>query len=265
VLACGAVRRRLQAFHDGELPVGDQIAVDSHLEWCDDCARTLTDYQRLRMALRQSLGCAALSESEEISLQASVINQVKAEETVSFSVELRAMFQDMHMVYAGLGAVAAALLCIVVGVGMMRFATSEQRPDSLAAMLRIVGSPGSNQNPVAVRSGVRMPRALDQAFSAMDVVGGDALFMLKGVVTQEGRIDYLELLNAGASVPAGLDEAALVEDLMGSASQARFEPASRAGEPVAVNMVWIVAHTTVRAGKASLDLPVAKKRTPVGV
>ena len=76
MLACGAVRRRLQAFHDGELPVGDQIAVDSHLEWCDDCARMLTDFQRLRMALRQSLGCTALSEGEEISLRAAVISRV---------------------------------------------------------------------------------------------------------------------------------------------------------------------------------------------
>jgi hypothetical protein len=111
-----------------------------------------------------------------------------------------------------------------------------------------------------------MPRPLDHAFSAMDVVGGDALFMLRGVVTQEGRIDYLELLNAGTSVPAGFDEAAIVEDLLGSASQARFEPASRAGAPVAVKMVWIVAHTTVRAaGKASLDLPTEKKRSSIGV
>jgi hypothetical protein len=160
----------------------------------------------------------------------------------------------------------AAVLSIAVMVGMMRFATSEQRPDSLAAMLRIFGTPGSNQNPVAVRLGVRMPRPLDDAFSAMDLVEGDALFMLKGVVTQEGRIDYLELLNAGTSVPAGLDEAALVEDLMGSASQARFEPASRAGEPVAVKMVWIVAHTTVRAAKTPLlELPAVKKRAAIGV
>ena len=29
-------------------------------------------------------------------------------------------------------------------------------------------------------------------------------------------------------------------------SRARFEPATRKGLPVAVNMVWLVAHTTVR-------------------
>ena len=36
VLSCAAARRRLQAYHDDELPVGEQIEVDAHLEWCDE-------------------------------------------------------------------------------------------------------------------------------------------------------------------------------------------------------------------------------------
>ena len=35
---CPSTRRRLYAFPDEELPVSDQIAVRSHLEWCDACA-----------------------------------------------------------------------------------------------------------------------------------------------------------------------------------------------------------------------------------
>ena len=38
--------------------------------------------------------------------------------------------------------------------------------------------------------------------------------------------------------------------MLGAMSQARFEPARVAGLPVAVNMVWLVAHTTVRGTKA---------------
>ena len=35
-LSCGATRRRLQAFHDGELAFGEQIAVSAHIDWCED-------------------------------------------------------------------------------------------------------------------------------------------------------------------------------------------------------------------------------------
>ena len=47
-----------------------------------------------------------------------------------------------------------------------------------------------------------------------------------------------------------------VENLMGAMSRARFEPARVDGLPVAMNMVWVVEHTTVRA------TPAEKKRTP---
>lgn len=36
--------------------------------------------------------------------------------------------------------------------------------------------------------------------------------------------------------------------LLDVAAAVRFEPASFAGVPVAVNMVWLLAHTTVRGG-----------------
>ena len=43
VLSCAAARRRLQAYHDDELPVGQQIEVDAHLETCEDCAAALEE------------------------------------------------------------------------------------------------------------------------------------------------------------------------------------------------------------------------------
>ena len=42
-LSCASSRRLLQAFHDGELAIGDQIAVGAHVEWCPRCARALAD------------------------------------------------------------------------------------------------------------------------------------------------------------------------------------------------------------------------------
>jgi hypothetical protein len=277
VLTCAAARRRLHAFHDEELPISDQIAVAAHLEWCDTCADALAELRLLRTAIRMARPKrVVLSTEEEATLQSAVIDRVKAERIVSVGARLREMFEDMHLVYAGVGAAVATIVCVVVMLSMMRFATSE-RPDSLAAMVRLLASPGSNQYPVSLAamdkvlgspgyevlldSPVRMPRALDEAFSTEPVDdAGEALVTLSAVVTREGRVANLELLNAGPSAAA---EAKLVENLMGAVSRARFEPASIAGLPVAVNMVWIVAHTTVRATKASLDLPalpVVKKR-----
>ena len=52
LLACAAVRRRLQAFYDRELHVGDQIAVEAHVHECPPCARHLREFQLVGEALR---------------------------------------------------------------------------------------------------------------------------------------------------------------------------------------------------------------------
>ena len=98
---------------------------------------------------------------KRLSLQATVVNRIKAEERLSFGVWLQDAFADMHLVYAGLSAVAAAIACVAITLGMMRFATNE-RPDSTAAMVRMFATPGSNLYPVSASPRVRMPRALDE-------------------------------------------------------------------------------------------------------
>jgi hypothetical protein len=262
VLTCAATRRRLDAYHDEELSFSDQIAVSSHLEWCDDCAEALDDLRRLRDALRQALpGRVALAVEQDLNLQATVVNRIKAEERLSFSAWLQEAFADMHLVYAGLSAVAAAIACLAVTLGMMRFATNE-RPDSTAAMVRMFATPGSNLYPVSASPRVRMPRALDEPIWATpaDI---DAHYTLSAIVTREGRVGSLEILNStgGRWIPSDGAEAKAVEDLIGTVSRARFEPASiliepssMTGLPVAVNVVWIVAQTTVRATKGPLEL-----------
>jgi hypothetical protein len=241
-LSCAAVARRLHAFHDQELPIGEQISVSAHLEACAACAAELSELRLLAFTLRASMpGRAALTTDEDASFQASVVSRMTAEEGLSFSTQLRQMFDDMHLVYAGLGAAAAAVVCAVIMLGMMQFALE---------------GPGSNGHPVAVRPFVRMPRAIDDPFVSQAVGGADTMFTFTGVVTREGVVEHLELLNADGGAPRGsLDEAKLLEDLMGAVAKARFEPASVAGAPIAVNMVWIVAHTTVRASKVSTVLP----------
>jgi hypothetical protein len=262
VLTCPATRRRLEAYHDEELPISDQIAVSAHLEWCDDCAADFAALQYLRGALRTGLrGRAAFSSDDAAGLRGAVISRVRAEQAASFTAEIREMFQDMHLVYAGVGAAAAAAVCVIVLLGMMRAAINEVPvgPQIQIARDAETGAsasqaPGTNQNPMALDEGVRMPRALNEPFASM--VSDDAVFTLSAVLTREGRLEHLALVDAAQARPrAGADNVKYMADLMGVASRARFEPARVAGAPVAVNMVWLFAHTTVRPGKAEIQLP----------
>jgi hypothetical protein len=253
-LTCASTGRRLQAYHDGELSVSDQIDVDAHLEWCEQCAANLEEMRLLRSALRGALpGRQALVLEGSTNLPAAVVSRLRAEETQSWSGRMRAMFDDMHMVYAGLGAGTATVVCVMILLSMMRFANSER-------------SPGSNQNPVVVDARTMMPRPLDQVLmTASDKDGDEGVFTLSAVVTREGRVVNLELHGQdGATLSADSSEARALESLLGLVAKARFEPAKVSGLPVAVNMVWMVAHTTVRAAKSPLlienSFPAARKR-----
>jgi hypothetical protein len=269
-LTCTAARRRLHAYHDEELPISDQIAVSAHLEWCDHCAAEFTALRYLRGALRTGLpGRAAFTSDDAASLRGAIVSRMRAEQAASFMAEVREMFQDMHLVYAGVGAAAAAAVCVVVLLGMMRVAIHDVR---MAPQLQIARdalsisalsqAPGTNQNPMALDAGIRMPRAINEPFASM--VSEDAVFTLSAVLTREGRLEHLALVDAAQSRPRGrADNDKYMEDLLGVASRARFEPARVAGAPVAVNMVWLFAHTTVRGGKAQIELPptpAAKRR-----
>jgi hypothetical protein len=261
VLSCDAARRRLQAYHDDELPVGQQIEVDAHLEMCADCVAALEDLDLLRSALRAGTpGRAAFSVEEQVSFHASVVSRAGAEQRMSFSTRLRSMFEDMHFVYAGLGAAGATVSCIAIMLSMMNFAA--------------LTNPGFNQNPVLIDARILMyawpaapnpmPGMLDQGFSG-SAGADDGAFTLSAVVTREGRLVNLELHPEDGQQPkAGSSEARAVQTMLGAMSQARFEPARVGGLPIAVNMVWLVTHTTVRGTEAPKTLPVtapvAKKR-----
>ncbi len=116
----------------------------------------------------------------------------------------------------------------------------------LATFVNVSEAPGTNQHPVPVGDQVLMPRVLNDVFSsASRAAEQDVVFTLAAVVTREGRIANLELLHeSGADT-----DAKLVEGLLRVVSRARFEPARIGGLPVAVNMVWMVARTTVRANR----------------
>jgi hypothetical protein len=93
-----------------------------------------------------------LAREEAASFNATVVNRLKAEQDTSWLARLEVMFADMRLGYAGVGAAVATMICVVIMPGMMRFATIE-RPDSLAAIVTFLATPGSNENPVPMMHG----------------------------------------------------------------------------------------------------------------
>src|SRR5437762_2789573 len=108
-LNCAATRRRLNAYHDRELGISEQIAVSSHLEWCGDCAEALGDMRAVSRVLQTTgHGRGAMTNEEAAAFNTAVVSRVRAERQVSLTTQVQALFEDMHLVYAGVGAAAAA-------------------------------------------------------------------------------------------------------------------------------------------------------------
>jgi anti-sigma factor RsiW len=249
-LTCKVASNWLEAYHDGELTVGDQIAVAIHVECCESCALELADLQQLRSELRESaVGRLALSLDEAAVFESSVVKRAEVEAGEAFPSRVRLLFDDMHLVYAVLSAGVATLVFATIMFGTLRLATTV-RSGSLGALVTLLSSPGSNENPVSNYGRVQIPRALDVASATRRTASeDDAVFALAAVVTREGRVSGVEFLQARGGKWVG--EAGRIEGLMDAVAEARFAPAVSDEGPVAVNLVWLVANTTVRP-----DVPV---------
>jgi hypothetical protein len=257
-LACTAVLRQLQAYHDDELQVADQIAVATHIDGCQSCQEALTELEGLGNLLREfAPGRALLPCDEAGHFTSTVVNRARVEDEASLLSSIREIFDDRRVVYAGFGAMTATLACLVIMLTMMRFAGIE-RTDSLAGMMNVLKEPSAGLEPIVIRpivvdARVMMPRALD-SFSDSDV--GDSVLALSGVVTSEGRVSNIEINDGNGGVAMASMDARRLESLVDAAARTRFEPVMKDGSPVAVNMVWFVAHTTVRGtGRRHLGGP----------
>ena len=243
VLSCASVRRRLAALHDGELPVPDVIAVRAHLEGCPPCQAQARELEDLRDALR--LGASALPNGDLGSLQARVVSRLKAEDEQALPARIGRMFEDMHLVWAGLSAVAATAACAAL-LFVIGYFVPPERADSISGLLSALASPGVVEPPVVVPQGFSPPRVARDApvravLASTPPTEEDLVLALAAVVTREGRLTNPEVLLADNH-----DRQTIVR-LMNAVAEARFEPASYRGAPVAVNLVWLLTHTTVRA------------------
>jgi anti-sigma factor RsiW len=240
LLTCAAVRRRLQAFYDRELAVRELISIEAHLHDCPPCARDLHGLQSVGAALRAA---AAPAPSDDwTGLRSSVISRMRAEAHESWTARAGRAFDDLHLVWIGLASTVATIVCSGVVLSMLHFASPE-RQDSLAAVIAVMAAPsGSDLNPARLDGRIRVPSVPENgvvyAALASSAMEGDLVVPLSAIVTREGRVSGLEILNKDQD----LREAALVDKL----SRGRLEPAQFGGSPVAVNLVWLVAHTTVK-------------------
>ena len=247
-LGCSAVRRQLAAYHDGELPVEQQIAVEFHLNRCVPCRGDAATLVSIGHALRDAASGMAVPIEDDACLPLTVVSRLEAEHDQTLSARAGRMFEDMHLMWAGLAATAATVTCAVLLVGLWWLSPPE-RADSLAGVISTLASQGSDSYPFHMNNSMSLPRGMAGApvpalIEVAEPASGeeeDLVFALAAVVTRDGRIARPEVLQSNRR------DRRAVEQLMNAVLEARFQPASYQGRVVAVNMVWLFTHTTVRA------------------
>lgn len=246
VLPCAQVREDLAAYHDGELDMQAQVLIHSHLQECVACRLEAASLADLGAALRTMAGSVpGRAASDTGVLTSTVLDRIRVEQRFSFIMRVRESFQDMHLVWAGLGATFAMLFCIFASAGVLH-AANQERPDSLAGIISTIANGG---NPV---------RLVDSAFENKPLLDTTALLplgesdlMLSAFVTRDGRIQNVALLEEQARAMRMNPEAVLA--MMEAVSRARFSPSPKASNHDGVKVVWLVTSTTVK-GRPDYDL-----------
>ena len=96
------------------------------------------------------------------------------------------------------------------------------------------------------------PRPLEVSSALAAIPEEEAVYAVAAVVTREGRVSNYELLHwvreplANRAGPSESDEDE-VTAVLNAVKHSRFEPAQTVDGVVAVNMVWLLARTTVKA------------------
>jgi anti-sigma factor RsiW len=269
-LDCRAAQTMLEAFVDGELAVNDQVALESHLRWCSVCAARVEDMQLIGASLRlTSCALRATDEADDSlsSLQSEVFTRIKTEREQSMWSQVRGMCTDMRFFWPAVGASFALAACLCVAAAVVSL-TSDEKPDSLAGMIEVLANPGSDQNPMRLDGAMAAPpRSIGVAGLDSLIGGDDAVVALAAVVTREGRVANYEVLFSERASVRRHDTAVQTDDVssvVNTVKQSRFSPAQDVdGAPVAVNMVWLLARTTVKASAQAAVIEPAPVRIAV--
>ena len=251
LMTCSSVRRRLQSFHDRELPVRELIDVEAHIGDCPPCARELRQLQSIGAALR--LAAAPSPADDWAGLQSGVISRMRAEDTQSWAARAQRFIDDVHLVWIGLASATATL--VLAGSILSIVQTIPDRKDSLAAIFAMLGAEagsdlnpapldgrGLNKGPTPVLVPTVPPDGVVYATLENSDIPEGLLVPLSVKVTKDGSVEALRMLDRSLS-------SVELRALMDALSRGRLEPAQYGGDPVAVNLVWLLANTTVKPGK----------------
>jgi hypothetical protein len=248
VLPCAQVRDELAAYHDGELEMETQVLILGHLQECVACRLEAAALADLGAALRTMAGSVPGRASSETGLLTNaVLDRIRVEQRLSFVTRVRESFEDMHLVWAGLGATLAMLFCIFASAGVLH-AANQERPDSLAGIISTIVSGATD--PVRLVDSAYENQPLLDTSEALPVGEGTDL-MLSAFVTRDGRIQNVSLLEEQARLLRVKPEVVLA--MIDAASRARFSPTQASAFPGGVNVVWLVTSTTVK-GRPDYDL-----------
>ena len=260
VLPCDRVRDDLAAYHDGELGIDDQILIQSHLQECVACRVQAGELADLGNALRtMAAGVPNRELIESGRLTSTVLERIRVEEQFSLTARVRGLFEDMHLVWAGLGATTAMLFCIFASAGVLQ-AASQERSDSLAGIISTMAA-GGNDNSVRLADRMVETRLLLDTTAALPASFEDSELTLSAFVTRDGRIQNLELVAEQARTLQLHPD--VVVAMLDAASRARFVPARADGQAVSSNVVWLVTSTTVK-GHPDYDLYLLSPPTATG-
>lgn len=253
-VGCEQARTLLDGLIDGELSMADQLAVESHLRWCNTCALRVEDMRAIGTSLRmQAMSRPADPADATLTvISEGVLVRVRAERDQSIPFRLREMFADMRLLWPAMGATAAVLLCVAAAVSVLR-ASTVTAPDSLAAVISVLGSaPGTEKNPVRpADNGISIPKSIQD--EAMIRTSGtlellpedDVIYTVHTVVGRDGSLSTFMPLDDRA--PAYVRNAR-EQAVMNAARSTKFVPAHTSiGDPVAVEMVWMIAKVTAVA------------------
>jgi anti-sigma factor RsiW len=250
-VTCRRTRRRLAAYLDDELSVDLRIEVDGHLEVCAHCARIAEGERKLSRAVRLAASDRLDGEIAERLRVAGgfVLSRIAAEREVARTTGVRGLTDNLHQLWLAGAACVATAVCAFVVASVI---STVQSPDSLAAMMEALSNPGSNENPVQLRTGMVAPQLSPDAVlltlpEPMPLPGRPTGVTFAVVVTREGTVSGLEVIDSNGPDPLSWHE------LVDSAFGARFQPAEYRGAPVAVNMVWVVEQVTILADAAVTD------------
>jgi hypothetical protein len=276
-IGCDYARARLESLVDGELAMDEQVAVGSHVRWCRTCAARIEDLRLIGDSIRRRSALLRGGDGFDPRVQAveaGVIGRVCAEHDQALLTRLREQLTDLRLVLPAAGASVAVMLAIGVALAVLQL-TSVEVPESLAARLEAMGSPGSERNPLRPDNrgwvdsrfgvfidsnrvgGISLPRALVDGGGMMLAGFGpsESSVTVGMVVGRDGRVVRYEIRGT-PSAEAGYEAA-----IDAAVQQALFAPAQLpSGRPVAVELVHQFVSVSVSAPDlgpgALLPLPI---------